>query len=89
MLGIIILYHPAISSWTLSRELSLYVTHPSLVLCCVSVLHYQPDYVQRIILIRGLLTYHTLLEPPRFKETWEECAVLGLTHTITHSELAF
>ena len=89
MLCIIILHHSAISNWTVSREVSLHFTHPSWVLYCVSVLHYQPDYVQRFILIRGLLTHHTLLEPPRFKETWEECSVLGLTHIISHSELAF
>ena len=53
-------------------------THPSWVSQCGSVLHYQPDYVQRIILICGVLTHHILLEPPCFKETWEACAVLGL-----------
>ena len=89
MLGIIMVYHSAISSWTMSREPSFYFAYPSWVLYCGSVLHYQPDSVQRIIPICGLLTHHMLLEPPRFNETCEACTVLGLTHSITHSELAF
>ena len=38
MMGIIMWYHSASSSWTVSREISSCFTHPSWVLQCVSVL---------------------------------------------------